>query len=111
MKEFKSLEEQIELLKQRGLIIPDEERAKKYLLTAQKKRPVLPAPSAARSVLPARSRFVIPQFMARTRADYLFIISEFNQLCISKISKGADFYGYHYKKRQTKALQLQHLHR
>ena len=33
MKEFKSLEEQIELLKQRGLIIPDEERAKKYLLS------------------------------------------------------------------------------
>nr|DAG48192.1 MAG TPA: hypothetical protein [Caudoviricetes sp.] len=42
--------------------------------------------------------------MARTEADYLFIISEFNQLCISKISKGADFYGYHYKKRQAKAL-------
>lgn len=56
-----------------------------------KKRPVLSAPSAVRSVLPARSRFVIPQFMARTRADYLFIISEFNQLCISKISKGAVF--------------------
>jgi len=36
---------------------------------------VLPAPSAVRSVLPARSRFVIPQFMARTEADYLFIIS------------------------------------
>ena len=67
--------------------------------TKNKKRPVLPAPSAVRSVLPARSRFVIPQFMARTEADYLFIISEFNQLCISKISKGADFYGYHYKKR------------
>lgn len=52
-----------------------------------KKRPVLSAPSATRNVLPARSRFVIPQFMARTEADYLFIISEFNQLCISKISK------------------------
>ena len=43
--------------------------------TKYKKRPMLPAPSAVRSVLPARSRFVIPQFMARTEADYLFIIS------------------------------------
>nr|DAV95000.1 MAG TPA: hypothetical protein [Caudoviricetes sp.] len=42
---------------------------------------MLPAPSAVRSVLPACSRFVIPQFMARTEADYLFIISDFNQLC------------------------------
>ena len=33
MKEFKTTSEQIELLKQRGLIIPDEERAKKYLLS------------------------------------------------------------------------------
>lgn len=33
MKEFKTLAEQIELLKQRGLIIPDEERAQKYLLS------------------------------------------------------------------------------
>lgn len=33
MKEFKTLDEQIELLKQRGLIIKDEERARKYLLS------------------------------------------------------------------------------
>lgn len=33
MKKFKSLEEQIELLKQRGLIIHDEDRAKKFLLS------------------------------------------------------------------------------
>lgn len=33
MKEFKTINEQIELLKQRGLIITDEERAKKYLLS------------------------------------------------------------------------------
>lgn len=33
MKEFKTIDEQIELLKQRGLIINDEERAKKYLLS------------------------------------------------------------------------------
>lgn len=33
MKEFKTLDEQIELLKQRGLTITDEERAKKYLLS------------------------------------------------------------------------------
>ena len=33
MKEFKSLDEQIALLKRRGMIIPDEERAKLYLLT------------------------------------------------------------------------------
>lgn len=34
--------------------------------TKYEKRPVLPALSAVRSVLLARSRFVIPQFMART---------------------------------------------
>ena len=33
MKKFKTLDEQIELLKQRGLIIDDEARAKKYLLS------------------------------------------------------------------------------
>lgn len=33
IKEFKTLDEQIELLKKRGLIIRDEERAKKYLLS------------------------------------------------------------------------------
>lgn len=32
-KEFKALDEQIELLKKRGLSIPDERRAKRYLLT------------------------------------------------------------------------------
>lgn len=32
-KEFKTLDEQISLLKNRGLIIPDENRAKRYLLT------------------------------------------------------------------------------
>lgn len=32
-KEFKTLDEQIELLKKRGLTIPDERRAKRYLLT------------------------------------------------------------------------------
>lgn len=33
IKEFKTLDEQIEILKKRGLIIKDEERAKKYLLS------------------------------------------------------------------------------
>lgn len=33
MKEFKTIDEQIEVLKKRGLIIEDEERAKKYLLS------------------------------------------------------------------------------
>lgn len=33
MKEFKSIDEQIELLKSRGLTIKDEEKAAKYLLT------------------------------------------------------------------------------
>lgn len=33
MKKFKSLDEQIEILKQRGMIITNEERAKKYLLS------------------------------------------------------------------------------
>ena len=33
MKPFKTIEEQIILLKQRGLIIPDEDKAKKVLLS------------------------------------------------------------------------------
>lgn len=33
MKKFSSIEEQIELLKKRGLNIPDEDKAARYLLT------------------------------------------------------------------------------
>ena len=45
MKVFKTIDEQIQILRQRGLIIDDIEKAKLYLLTQNKKNP---APCANR---------------------------------------------------------------
>lgn len=39
MKVFKTIDEQIQILRQRGLIIDDIEKAKLYLLTQNKKNP------------------------------------------------------------------------
>lgn len=50
--------------------------------TKYKKRPVSPAPSAVQSVLPARSRFVIPQFMARTCSTSFLITAA---TCATKV--------------------------